>query len=624
MELMDENLTTFLERSTGPLPYHSQLNICHDVALAIAYLHSIEIIHRDLSSNNVLLIGEGSRVKVTDFGMSKLMDMNPHTTPLTQVPGTPAYMPPEALTSPPYYSSKLDCFSHGVLALQVITRNFPNPGDATRYVEDPRYPTGRVSIHYPETERRKKDIDLIAPSHPLRPIVFHCLKDRDTQRPSADELCGRLAPLKRQRRYTQSVEQTRGLWDELNREKAEHQKANEQFQIAKGQLQRECEERLQEKELVLQEEKRERAEFQRQRIKEQLQKANSELQRSNEQLQRANVQFQRECIQLQREKLHEKELNRSLQEKVKALEMEKRSVLVSECATFQPSGQMKLTWRQAEPAPKYMWQSATVVRGSTAYLSSGHDVYSYTLTENKWTKLPQCKYEYFAMAVIKDTLTAIGGRCGNQYTGTNNLFSLVCASSWVEVLPQMPTKRVHPAAANTPTHLVVAGGRRELTGNSLATVEVLNTETFLWSAASSLPMTTRCPQMTTCGANIYLADENCNVFTCTVVKLLKSNTRNVISVWARLITAFPTPQWSSLATLRGCVLVIGGCNDAGDPRRAIHCYDVANSSWSVVGEMPTPRYGALVAVLPSNELVVVGGKMSLMSYYTVNEIGSFC
>ena len=133
MELMDESLTKHLEKLTGLLPYHYQLNICHDVALALAYLHSND---RDLSSNNVLLIGEGSRAKVTDFGMSKLMDMNPHMTPLTQVPGTPAYMPPEALTTPPRYSRQLDCFSHGVLALQIITRNFPNPGDATTVIED--------------------------------------------------------------------------------------------------------------------------------------------------------------------------------------------------------------------------------------------------------------------------------------------------------------------------------------------------------------------------------------------------------------------------------------------------------------------------------------------------------
>ena len=218
MELMDESLTRFLESLTGPLPYHSQLNICHDVAMALAYLHSNGIIHRDLSSNNVLLNGEGSRAKVTDFGMSKLMDMNPRMTPLTQVPGTPAYMPPEALISPPHYSSKLDCFSHGVLALQIITRNFPNPGDASRYVVDPRYPTGRALVQFPEAERRKKDIDLIEPSQPLRPIALHCLKDMETERPSADELCGRLASLKREPRYTHSVGQTRGHIQRLQEE----------------------------------------------------------------------------------------------------------------------------------------------------------------------------------------------------------------------------------------------------------------------------------------------------------------------------------------------------------------------------------------------------------------------
>ncbi len=206
MELMDGSLTKFLERSTGLLSYHIQLNICHNVALALSYLHSNAIVHRDLSSNNVLLIGEGSRAKVTDFGMSKLMDMNPRATPLTLCPGTSAYMPPEALTTPPHYSSKLDCFSYGVLAIQIVTRKFPNPGDANRYVEDPNYPTGRVLVQFPERERRKEDIDSISPHHPLRSIFLHCLADREADRPSADELCERVALLKREGKYSHSVE----------------------------------------------------------------------------------------------------------------------------------------------------------------------------------------------------------------------------------------------------------------------------------------------------------------------------------------------------------------------------------------------------------------------------------
>ena len=230
MELMEESLTRFLERKwssaastddatataiTGPnpVPYHTQLSICHDVALALAYLHSNGIIHRDLSSNNVLLICDGGRAKVTDFGMSKLVmvSANPAVTPaaLTQVPGTPVYMSPEALTTPPRYSSKLDCFSHGVLTLQILTGNFPNPGDANRYIDDPKYPTGRVLVPFPEVERRKSDIDRVDPSHPLLlPVALLCIRDRDDERPSADELCRRLARLKGEPRYEGSVRQT--------------------------------------------------------------------------------------------------------------------------------------------------------------------------------------------------------------------------------------------------------------------------------------------------------------------------------------------------------------------------------------------------------------------------------
>ena len=88
MELLDESLTKMLERSQKSLAYSVQVNICHDIALALAYLHSNDIIHRDLSSNNVLIMAK-SRAKVTDFGMSKLTDAAPTMTPLTMYPGTP-------------------------------------------------------------------------------------------------------------------------------------------------------------------------------------------------------------------------------------------------------------------------------------------------------------------------------------------------------------------------------------------------------------------------------------------------------------------------------------------------------------------------------------------------------
>ena len=129
MELMDESLTHFLESSPGDIPYHIQVNLSYDIAQALAFLHANEIIHRDLSSNNVLLIGD-CRAKVTDFGMSKFIDLNQtRLATMTQCPATPIFMSPEALNEPPVYTEKLDNFSLGVIIIQIITRGYPDPKD---------------------------------------------------------------------------------------------------------------------------------------------------------------------------------------------------------------------------------------------------------------------------------------------------------------------------------------------------------------------------------------------------------------------------------------------------------------------------------------------------------------
>ena len=155
MELLDENLTGLLKRSQQSLAYCDQVDICYDIALAVAYLHTNDIIHRDLSSNNVLIIA-GRRAKVTDFGMSKLAGTIPTEAPLTMCPGTLGYMPPEALREPPRYTKKLDCFSEGVIMIQVCTQLLPEPGPRSQFVQDARSPTGSIEIPVLEPREKKK------------------------------------------------------------------------------------------------------------------------------------------------------------------------------------------------------------------------------------------------------------------------------------------------------------------------------------------------------------------------------------------------------------------------------------------------------------------------------------
>ena len=244
MELMDESLTRFLERAQEPLPYHTEVNLYHDISMALSYLHSNGIVHRDLSSNNVLLMA-GSRAKVTDFGMVKLYDVNrstAHLTPLTLCPGTVAYMSPEALGEPPVYTDKLDSFSLGVLGIQIMSRQFPDPGNRFQVmvISDPRIPSGRVQVEVPEVERRQSHISLINPAHPLLPVALDCLRDEDRTRPSCHELCGQIFTLKASPMYTESVQQSRA-----RSEPALSDQANREREVLRSQLIRDLQQQLQ-------------------------------------------------------------------------------------------------------------------------------------------------------------------------------------------------------------------------------------------------------------------------------------------------------------------------------------------------------------------------------------------
>ena len=216
MELMDDSLTHFLETATQSISYHIQVNICHDIALARTFLHANGIIHRDLSSNNVLLISN-VRAKVTDFGMAKFGDLNPRASCLTftMCPGTDVYRPPEAVQDQPIYTEKIDCFSFGVIVVQVLTRQFPKPGDRMQRVEmnHPGLPRGTLMVCIPEVDRRQDHISQIGPNNTLLPIALDCLKDRDVERPSAQQLCERVAALNESRTYAESARALRMIRD---------------------------------------------------------------------------------------------------------------------------------------------------------------------------------------------------------------------------------------------------------------------------------------------------------------------------------------------------------------------------------------------------------------------------
>ena len=665
MELLDESLTKMLECSQQSLAYCVQVDICHDIALAVAYLHSIDIIHRDLSSNNVLMIA-GRRAKVTDFGMSKLAGAAPSMTSLTTCPGTLAYMPPEALREPPRYTKKLDCFSEGVIMIQVCTRLWPEPGPRTQLVSDARSPTGMMDMPVLETERRKNHIDKINPTHMLLPIAVDCLHYQENDRPLSEELCQRLAGLKESREYRESTHQLQNeiqsysdqvllLTQQLQKkdrslqqkDRMLHEKDNEILRRVQEkdrilqQKDNEFQEQLQQKERQLQEERASR--------ERQLEERVTELQRLNQQLEEqeqvtAEIQQTNHSLQRQVEQLQQQLSQLSLkprapqppppsQAQVRGRQLQERQSRKQ--LPVQPSLQvdhkphphrvrkMISNWRDGGKAPFKMSRGAAVVDGDVAYFMNWNgEVCSYNVSSKKWSKLPKCPYQYSSLTVINGQVTTIGGctDARNKDTYTNKLLSL---PGYKEVFPAMPKKRREITASISKEHLIVAGGITGLyNANKLNTVEVMDTKSLVWSTVASLPHPA---SGTICGDQLYMLegwDDKAwtkSVLTCSLTELLQSSSS---SIWHRVAD---TPAYrSTCAAVNGELLAVGGCDKDYNPSPAIHKYNPTTNSWDLISNVPTARGWSLVTVLPTNEVMVAGG---CIKSYTVDidkiEIANF-
>ena len=684
MELMDESLTHFLERSQQPLAYNIEVELCHDIAQALAYIHSKEIIHRDLSGNNVLLLA--GRAKITDFGMSKLLDSNRRMTPLTMCPGTLAYMPPEALSEPPVYSKKIDCFSFGVLQIQIMTRQFPDPGPAVRVVEDSRSPTGTIKMPVLDSERRKSHIDLIDPTHTLLPTALGCLNYLEKDRPSAEDLCRQLAAVKEAphqlRQQLQTLQQelrtkdqqlqdsqrrTHTLQQELQTKDQQLQDSQRQIQQLTHQVEekqhtiddnrvllRELNQQLRSNEQIT-------AEFQRNllqheqankhlqdtvgQLRRDLQQAVGEKQAGERRLREQNQQLlnmpqvgarPHETITPPRPELQQPQ-EKQHAARDRQLQPMKRPGPLPQKTVMQQKAIADMRWQRESKAPETMRRGSAAADSNMAYFhgDGSTTVHSYDSNTREWHRLPATPHTRSTLVVVHHVLTMVGGQISGR--ATDSLLSLMWEGrdiKWLPNLPAMPTKRYKTAAVCSGHSLIVAGGKDDR--NRLSTVEVLNTDTRQWSIASSPTHPFYEATISICGERLYMlggygedqTGKTHSVFSCSVPELLQSCQPQPLAGKLRTAPANQSTIWRCVADAphyrSSCATLCGQLVAVGG-------YEAGKDTSAIAGYNETTDSWEATGHMPTarcyalvailnGKMMVVGGKVGGLLVGTATDV----
>ena len=124
---MIEGLTLRQTLQGGRMPAAEALAIISQICQALQYAHERGIVHRDIKPENILL-DTARRVRITDFGIAKLLEREPRHVSLTgvrDVVGTPLYMAPEQIEKPQSVDHRADIYSLGVVFYEILTGELP-------------------------------------------------------------------------------------------------------------------------------------------------------------------------------------------------------------------------------------------------------------------------------------------------------------------------------------------------------------------------------------------------------------------------------------------------------------------------------------------------------------------
>lgn len=626
MEFLPTDLSSCITEH-GVLPNEISYSILRDIAQGLAYLHGQKprIIHRDLSSNNILLtpiLG----AKIADLGVARILNMSPlQASTMTKNPGTPIYMPPEAMVESPHYDTSIDSFSYGILMILILCGQRPKP-----HIGPNRHESGRL-IAVSEAQRRENFLQMIGRDHPLMNLILKCIDNNPKERPSADTIIDQLN--EKVQVVPPSFKQQMETLKYVAEREVEKSKEKEQHEVRE--------------------------------------KEGRKIKRSIWSLPRSYVIFgfllvisvilaynaglnvhsglETRILNSSKEYINHSAIREQGQKFLSAIKERGQKFLnttfnecilkeTMACDYFVPTVIQNLghiSWRSGKDLESSMYKGQYVVIGEKVCFGGGfadkevhkYNVHCYHLKSDEWTTLNYLPVKSFGLGKFNGKLVAVGGitivgePSHNVYTYDETL------RSWDNTsIPNMQESRSFPAVLSLPSTLVVAGGG--------ASIEIYTEDTgWYWS---DHPLPNSCTDVT-----LNVAGNTCFALGGNYSREMLSSDWYPLALygplenllWDRNKTApgmaykyrntiiYPSYRWRNLpggpqayslvaTVLARNLLTLGKRGNPFD--KQLRMLSLTNESWSEIGQLPDGLQvdSATMTALSSTELFVTGKKLN--------------
>ena len=253
--------------------------------------------------------------------------------------------------------------------------------------------------------------------------------------------------------------------------------------------------------------------------------------------------------------------------------------------------------------------------GYTSSLDDGYLIQQYSPTDDRWSTLPPAPVRWFGMGELNGQLVIVGGKT-RQLHVTGKVHTLNSSTQkWVRSIAPMPTARDSPAVFSQPSCLTVVGGGDKHVTN-LSDVEIFMPHTSQWHKTTSPVPSPLCDMTTTVIDNkCFIAEYRSTKVYQLCVSLQQTttdstNTPQVITEWTNLCDL--PHKGCGLGSINGCLLAVGG---GGWPNTitTILGFSPITNTWKTVGELPERRCDCTTVLLPTGELLVMGGRDRTLS-----------